>query len=450
MIDLDHNATTKPSDAVIARVVHTLEHAWHNPSSVHRAGQEARAIVELARQDIARLLGVQSRQIIFTSSGTEAIDLAIRGWIAALPAGVTPRIVTSRIEHSAVRDLVAELERSSIESSLNESSLTESSLTESKRVEVVWLDMAQTPTQGVYDPALLEDALTQADGSSRNTATRRRTLVIAQWANNETGFLQPIDKLYDVCTRHNATLLCDATQWVGKLPIVWPMSQKANPAAIATGSSGPTCDMLVCSPHKFHGLKGAGVLWLSQKARIRPQTLGTQELGRRGGTEGVPAIAGAGVAAREAIVWLLITSEREQLELLRDAFEAKIVEGVNASVPMGWPKARVHGVLQNGEGVARLWNTTNIAFPRLEAEAILLALSERGVNASAGAACSSGSLDPSPVLLAMGVPAEFAHGSVRFSLAKTTTKAELDEAAAIVIESVLRLIGSMPGIEKRY
>jgi len=208
--------------------------------------------------------------------------------------------------------------------------------------------------------------------------------------------------------------------------------------------------MLVCSPHKFHGLKGAGVLWLSQKTRIRPRTLGTQELGRRGGTEGVPAIAGAGVAAREAIVWLLIASERAQLALLRDAFEAKIVEGVNASVPMGWPKARVHGVLQNGERVARLWNTTNIAFPRLEAEAILLALSERGVNASAGAACSSGSLDPSPVLLAMGVPAEFAHGSVRFSLAKTTTKAELDEAAAIVVESVLRLIGSMPGNEKRF
>jgi cysteine desulfurase len=167
---------------------------------------------------------------------------------------------------------------------------------------------------------------------------------------------------------------------------------------------------------------------------------GTQELGRRGGTENVPGIAGAAAAAREARAWLEDGRAREALARLRDGFERAIVEGVNARLPAGWPRCRV-----NGAGAAsRLWNTTNIAFPRLEAEAILLALSERGVHASAGAACSSGSLDPSPVLLAMGVEPELAHGSIRFSMSRETTEAELAEAVRITIACVERLLGAMP------
>ena len=172
-----------------------------------------------------------------------------------------------------------------------------------------------------------------------------------------------------------------------------------------------------------------GVLWARRGIALAPTVRGTQELGRRGGTENVPGIVGAGVAAAEAQAWLADASERDRLAALRDRFEA----GVLAACP---------GAVVNSAGVDRLWNTTNIGFPKLEAEALLLGLSERGLNASAGAACSSGSLEPSPVLLAMGVPPEIAHGSVRFSLGRDTSEGEIDQALAVVTDAVARLAGS--------
>jgi cysteine desulfurase len=188
---------------------------------------------------------------------------------------------------------------------------------------------------------------------------------------------------------------------------------------------------MTCSAHKFHGPKGVGVAWIRPGVRLKPLQPGSQELGRRGGTENVPGIVGAGVAAREAIEWLGAPGRREELARLRDWFEAEVLR-------------EVPGAVVNGAGRVRLWNTTNIGFPRLEAEALLMLLSERGVCASAGAACSSGSLEPSPVLLAMGVPEAVAHGSVRFSLGKGTTRAEVGEAAVIVVECVRKLRTSMP------
>ena len=407
MIELDHNATTRPTPSAVAAMVDALEHRWHNPSSVHRAGQGARALVELARADLAKLLHVSPRQLIFTSCGTESINLAVRGWLAALAPGARPLLLTSRVEHAAVRDLAEDLAR-------------EASQTPGAGCEVRWLAI---DSNGVLDIAALDRELAAASASPPS----RPCLVAAQWANNETGAIQPVDAIAAACKAHRATFLCDATQWVGKMPM------HAGPAA------EPACDLLVCSPHKFHGPKGVGLLWSSSKARWRPRQLGTQELGRRGGTENVPGIVGAGAAANDAMRWLADETARVRLAGWRDAFERDVIARVNAILPSHWPRAVV-----NAAGAPRLWNTTNIAFPRLEAEAILLGLSERGVNASAGAACSSGSLDPSPVLLAMGIDPELAHGSVRFSMSRDTTQSDLNEAADIVVEVVGRLVASMP------
>lgn len=380
VVYLDNNATTRPSPGVVRAVGSALAEYWQNPSSVHRAGQTARQQVELARKDVAALIGARPREITFTSGGTEAIDLAIRSGLG--PGGV---LVTSRVEHAAVRELAEQLEKTG--------------------AEVRWCPLVEGGV-GLINPKLLSIFLPGA------------SLVSVQWVNNETGVVQPVEEIAALCRGAGVLFHCDATQWVGKLPVVG-------------GERAAAFDYLTFAPHKFHGPKGVGVLWSRRGAPVRPAIHGTQEQGRRGGTENVPGILGAGVAAREAMEWLADAGERERLSLLRDRFERRVL----AACP---------GAVVNGAGAPRLWNTTNIAFPRLEAEAILLMLSERGVCASAGAACSSGSLDPSPVLLAMGIPEELAHGSVRFSLSKETTEAEIEEAAETVIACIETLRASMP------
>ncbi len=388
MIDLDHNATTRPTPDATQAVLRGLAELWHNPSSVHRSGQAARQAVELARQSLANLIGAKPRDIILTGSGTESIDLAICGTLATLSpgSGSPPLILTTRTEHSAVRELAEALSR-----------------TGAARVEWIPLD-----SDGVVDVAALEALL-----------TARPSIVSVQWANNETGVIQPIATISSRCRAAGSLMHCDGTQWVGKMP--------------CDLSQGPDVDFLSFSPHKFHGPKGVGVLYSKQGTRFRPRLIGNQELGRRGGTENVPGILGAGVASEQALAWLTNPAPREGLSTLRDRFERDILEAV--------PAANV-----NAKAATRLWNTTNIGFPRLEAEALLLALSERGVAASAGAACSSGSLDPSPVLLAMGIAPEIAHGSIRFSLSRDTTAQELHDAAQIVIGVARRLYASMSGL----
>lgn len=386
MIYLDNNATTRPTPGVVEAVRLALEEVWHNPSSVHRGGQAARHAVELARRDLAELIGVKPRDVVFTSGGTEAIDLAIRGVLMARgAAGPTPPVVVStKVEHAAVRDLLG-------------------ALSDSGLATVRW---APTDAEGIVRPQ--EVAALLGAGVA---------LVSLQWANNETGAIQPVAEVGALCRRAGVAFHCDATQWVGKMPM---------PA-----DAPPPCDLLTCSAHKFHGPKGVGVLWARPGIRLRPTIRGTQELGRRGGTENVPGILGAAAAAREARTWLTDAGARERLGAVRDRFERRVLDAI--------PDARINGPR---DPARRLWNTTNIGFPRLEAEALLLLLSERGVCASAGAACSSGSLDPSPVLLAMGVPPEVAHGSLRFSLSRETTDAEADAAADIVIAAVRTLRAS--------
>lgn len=377
VVYLDNNATTHPSPSVVDAVRGALVDYWHNPSSIHRPGQAARQQMELARRDTADLLGVPAREVTFTSGGTESIHLAVRG---VIDASTNKVLVSTRVEHAAVRDLVDELSRAG--------------------AEVRW---APVTRDGVVDVASLGPLLEGA------------RLATIQWANNETGAIQPVHEIGELCKSRGVLFHCDATQWIGKEPV-----QGALP-----------CDLLTFSPHKFHGPKGVGVLWARRGVGLRPLIHGTQELGKRGGTENVPGIVGAGVACREAREWLADATRRQTQRDLRDRFEGAVLSSI--------PEATV-----NSAGAPRLWNTTNIAFPRLEAEALLLLLSERGVCASAGAACSSGSLDPSPVLLAMGIPEERAHGSLRFSLSRETTRAEVDEGASIVAECVRRLSASMP------
>jgi cysteine desulfurase len=232
------------------------------------------------------------------------------------------------------------------------------------------------------------------------------------WANNETGVVQPVQAIGERCRERGVRFHCDATQWAGRMP---------------TALASMPVDLATVSAHKFHGPKGVGALWARGGVRVEAQVVGgPQERERRGGTENVPGIVGMGVAADAARAWLADPAARAAGAAARDAFE----RAVCAAVP---------DAVVNGAGAERLWNTTNIGFPGLEAEAMLLLLSERGVAASAGAACSSGSLEPSPVLLAMGVPARVAHGSVRFSTSRRTRPEELQSAARIVPECVARL-----------
>ncbi|MBM4099270.1 MAG: cysteine desulfurase [Planctomycetes bacterium] len=384
---LDSNATTQPLPEVVAAMTDALVRGWGNPSSVHRAGIDARHAVELARESVARLVGAQPREVVFTSGGTESAWLAIAGTLDAMggagrPAALPPVLVTMRTEHSAVREACEALEARG-------------------RVRVAWVPPA---ADGVIDLAALDAALAEHDGAV--------ALVSVMGANNETGVLQPLQSIGERCRARGVRFHCDATQWVGRMP---------------TALANLPVDLATVSSHKFHGPKGVGALWVRAGVRVRAQVVGgPQEREQRGGTENVPGIVGMGAAADAAAAWVADAAGRERGAALRDAFE----RAVCAAVP---------DAVVNGAGAARLWNTTNIGFPGLEAEALLLLLSERGVAASAGAACSSGSLDPSPVLLAMGVEPRVAHGSLRFSLSRLTTDEEMRVAADEVPACVARL-----------
>jgi len=390
-IYLDNNATTRPDDAVAAAVDAAQRTLWANPSSVHRFGQEVRQRVELARRDVSELIGAPARGVVFTSGGTEANNLALHG---VLDGGGT--LITTAIEHAAVREPAEALVKAG--------------------VRVVELPLGPG---GVVDP----DDLSAALANARNAGVSGPTLVSVMWANNETGVIQPVAALAAAVADARRTaaaaggrpqiwLHTDATQAVGKLPV---------------GVAAAGIDLLSCAAHKLHGPKGVGALYVAPAVRLRAvQRGGPQERERRGGTENVPAVIGFGVAAALAAAFVVDADRVAQVTALRDRLEQRV-------------RAARPGVVVNGAGVPRLGNTSNLGFRGLQAEAILLGLSERGVCASAGAACSSGSLEPSPVLRAMGVEEAVAHGSVRLSLSRETTEAEVDAAAEALIAVVGRL-----------
>jgi cysteine desulfurase len=373
LVYFDNNATTRPLDAVIAAMQPVLAEAYANPSSVHQFGQAVRHRVETARAQVAELIGAESREIVFTSGGTESINLAIRGSLAMRPE--RRRLVTSTVEHSATQRLGAQLAREGYE------------------VVEVGVDSAGR---------LNLDALAEA-------LTPETALLSLLWANNETGVVFDVEAAARLATERGVPLHLDAVQAIGK-------------TAVDVGQL--PCTLLSMSAHKFHGPKGAGALYMRKRTRLRPLLVGgRQERDLRGGTENTAAIVGMGVAAEAARH--SGAQESVRVAALRDRLEQGILAGV--------AEARV-----NGASAPRIGNTANIGFAGVQAEALLILLSEQGICASAGAACSSGSLEPSHVLLAMGVPLEHAHGSVRFSLSRFTTTEEVD-----------RVVAAMPGIVQR-
>jgi len=384
VVYLDSNATTRPTREATEATVRMLEADWGNPSSVHRMGQSARRAVELARRSVAELVGASAREIVFTGSGTESIDYAVRGVLAARPpGGERPALITTMVEHAAVTKLGAALD-------------------EAGRIE---LRHAPLLPGGVVDVEKLASLIDD-----------RVALVSVQWANNETGAIQPVEAIGAMCRERTIPFHCDGTQWVGKAP---------------TDVKSFDVDLLTFSAHKFHGPKGAGALYIRRGVRIAPVLHGSQELGRRGGTENTSCVVGMGVAAEQAKAWIDSPGAMEEVEARRDRFERLVRERVEGAwVNKPEPPHR------------RLWNTANIGFEKLEAEALLMLLSEQGLCASAGSACASGSLEGSPVLVAMGLSEERARGSVRFSLSRETTDAEIDEAVEIIETSVARLRGS--------
>jgi cysteine desulfurase len=401
VIYLDHNATTRPADEVVEVMRQMLVEHWHNPSSVHRLGQTARQRIELARKRLAELIGTRPRNITLTGSGTESIDLAIRGHLLArglLGAARTsppPTIIVSPLEHIAIRDLAAALSRE-----------------EGVRALTAELDADMR-----VDANSVRDLLDQHPDTA---------IVSVQWANNETGAVQPVEEIGRLCRERGVTFHCDATQWVGKMPTRVGESSPQRSGDTSSGAGGLECDLLTYSAHKFHGPKGVGVLYSRPGIRTAPLIHGEQELGRRGGTENVPGIVGAGVAAELAMAWLADPTNVSRGRALRDHFESALLAAV--------PEARV-----NVADEPRLWNTTSIGFPGLEAEALLLLLSERGVCCSAGAACSSGSLEASTVIRAMNIPTPYAHGTLRFSTSRETTRGEVDAAIPVIAGCVERL-----------
>jgi cysteine desulfurase len=368
-IYLDHNATTPPSDAVVQRMTTTLRDEFGNPSSVHHFGQRAKAIIDEARSAVAGLIGADPGDLVFTGSGTEGDNLAIRGIAEALEPTGRKHLICSAIEHEAVLNTLKALARRGWKTTL--------------------LPVDKT---GIVSPDTLRSAMTD------DTA-----LVSVMHANNEIGTVQPILELAAIARERRALFHSDAVQSAGKIPI-------------DVKTLG--VDLLSISAHKFYGPKGVGALWIRRGVRLQPPlTGGKQERSRRAGTENVAGIAGMGVAAREAIAKM--DTEAGRLAALRDRLE----EGILRSVT---------GTALNGVRSPRVPNTTNISFDRTEAESLLIALDLEGVAVSTGSACSSGTLEPSHVLKAMGFPPHRTQNSLRFSLGAANTEAEIDRVIAVL------------------
>ncbi len=375
MIYLDHNATTPVLPEVREAMLPYLGKDWGNPSSAYRFGSRLKSGIESARESVAELLGAATpREIMFTGSGTEANHTALHAAVLARPG--KRHIVTSRVEHSSVLSSCRFMETH-------------------HGCRVTYLPVDR---DGLFTFAELENALTE------DTA-----LVSLMWANNETGVLFPVEEIAALCRNRGVPFHCDAVQAVGKVPI----DLRTLPV-----------DYLSLTGHKFGAAKGIGALYVHRRAPFVPLLHGGhQERSRRGGTENVAAIAGLGVAA--SIAAKKLPACGETIRPLRDALES----GILAAIP---------GSEVNGHPAQRLDNTTNIHFPGIESEALLLLLDQAGICASSGSACLADSPDPSHVIAAMK-PGDAARQSVRFSICPGLTAAEI----ARVISSLAAIVPSL-------
>jgi cysteine desulfurase len=362
-IYFDHNATTPVDPAVVKTMAHVLAEEFGNPSSVHHFGQRAKAVLDEARSSVAALIGGEPSEVVFTSGGTESDNFALRGVAEALEPTGRRHLIASSIEHEAVLTTFKALARRGWKTTL-----------------------LPVGASGIVRPDALSEALTD-----------ETALVSVMHANNEVGTVQPIQELAAIAHARGAVFHTDAVQSTGKIPV----------AVKALG-----VDLLSISAHKFNGPKGAGALWIKRGSRVTAiLTGGKHERSRRAGTENVAGIAGLGHAARLAAAKLPLEGVR--LAALR----ARLEDAILAAIP---------GTALNGERESRVPNTTNISFEAVEAESLLIALDLEGVAVSTGSACSSGTLEPSHVLRAMGLPSPRTQNSIRFSLGAGNTEAEVD------------------------
>lgn len=366
-IYFDNNATTKIAPEVIEEMLPYLKEYYGNPSSMHSFGGQLYKKIEEAREKVAQLLGAEPEEIIFTSCGTESDNTAIMSAVESFPD--KRHIITTRIEHPAVRNFCKHLAR--------------------KGFRVTFLPVNN---EGQID---IEDLLKSLSDDT--------FLVTIMYANNEVGNILPIKEIAEILEERDIIFHTDAVQAVGKIPI----DLKNIPV-----------DMLSLSGHKLHAPKGVGALYVRKGTRFYPYLIGGhQEKGRRAGTENVASIIGLGKACE--IARNNLEQEILYLKKLRDKLESSLLKLC--------PDVRVNGDINN-----RLPNTTNLSFEYVEGEAILLRLNEYGICASSGSACSSGSLEPSHVLRAMGVPFTAIHGSIRFSLSRYNTEEEVDKVIEIM------------------
>jgi cysteine desulfurase len=391
VVYMDNNATTRVAPEVLDAMLPYFSDLYGNPSSMHTFGGQVGGALEEAREQIANFIGASPDEIIFTSCGTESDSTAIFSALQAFPD--KRHIVTTRVEHPAVKNLCENIDN----------------LTGHKH------KVTQLPVnrEGMLDLQRYEESLTE------DTA-----IVSVMWANNETGVIFPVAAMAEIAKSRGILFHTDAVQVVGKIPI-----------DLSTTSS---IDFLSISGHKLHASKGIGVLYVRRGTPFAPFLIGGhQEHGRRGGTENVVSIIGMGKACE--LAGARMEDENNRVKAMRDKLEQGLLEKIS------------HSML-NGHKTERLPNTTNVSFEFVEGEAILLHLDRFGICASSGSACTSGSLEPSHVLRAMGVPFTAAHGSIRFSLSVYNTEDEVDyilEKLPPIIENLRELSpfwkGNHPG-----
>jgi len=373
-IYLDNNATTRVAPEVLEAMLPCYQNAYGNASSVHALGQEAKGLLDNARQQLAHLLNGEANEVVFTSGGTESDNLAIRGVAEASPR---PRkhIITTRVEHHAVLHTCQALQKSGI--------------------DVTYLPVNG---EGLVDPQEVREAITPDT-----------ILISVMHSNNEIGTTQALREIGQVALEHDVYFHTDAVQAAGKLLL---------------DVDNLNVDLLSVAGHKLHAPKGVGALYVRKGTRLRPLFFGgAHERNRRAGTENVPQVVGLGAAAELAGKGL--EDRARSIAELRDYFENEVCR-------------RIPEVALNGSRILRISNTSNLRFERADSESLVINMDLAGVACSTGSACASGSIEPSHVLLALGLPIEQAFSSVRFSLSRYTTRDE--------IESVLEIL---PGVVSR-
>ncbi len=382
MIYLDNASTTKLDKRVLDRMLPYLTEEYGNPSAIYKPAKTARKAVEEARATVAKILNCEPAEIYFTASGSESDNTAIKG-IARRYRDKGRHIITSKIEHPAVLETCKALEREGFD------------------VTYISVD-----GNGILDLKELENSI------------REDTILISvMFANNEIGTLQPVKEIGEIAKRHDVFFHTDAVQAVGS---EWIDVKRLG------------IDSLSLSAHKFHGPKGVGALYVKSGVRFeRFVDGGHQEKGRRAGTENVAGIVG--LAAAMELSYAELQEKNSRVRALRDHYEAEV-------------EKRIPYIKRNGDQKKRLAGTSNISFEFIEGEGLLLNLDLKGICASSGSACTSGSLDPSHVLLAIGLKHEIAHGSLRISIGKYNTKEEID----FLVESLVEIVNKLREMSPLY